>query len=197
MVKSQIIRFKRICSEEADFHHACNTLFSVLRKRGYTYSFLRKIKRDLLYSLPTQGRSMRCGKPRCGTCKHIKETSMIEDKNGSPIGIQSQLNCQSKHLIYVIECSNCKIRYVGETCQKLKDRMNQHRSDINRKQNTAIATHFSQNCPNVEFFQVIPVEKVYSIVPESYIFMSVLDNTDEIQLIQKEQYWIKKQHINS
>ncbi len=192
MVKSQIIRFKRICSDEADFHHACNILFSVLRKRGYAYSFLRKIKRDLLYSLQTQGNAKSCGKPRCGTCKHIRETSIIEDKNGSPISIKDQLDCQSKHLIYVIECSNCKVRYVGETCQKLKDRINQHRSDINRKQDTTIATHFSQNCPNIEFFKVIPVEKVHRIIPESYTFMGFLDNSDEIQLIQKEQYWIKK-----
>ena len=43
-----------------------------------------------------------------------------------------------------------------------------------------------------KFFQVIPVEKVDRIIPESYTFMGMLDNTDEVQLIQKEQYWIKK-----
>ena len=38
----------------------------------------------------------------------------------------------------------------------------------------------------------LSLEKVDRIIPESYTFMGMLDNTDEVQLIQKEQYWIKK-----
>ena len=48
VVKSQLIRFKRICSREEDFNEATRILFGVLRKRGYTRSFLRQIKRDYL-----------------------------------------------------------------------------------------------------------------------------------------------------
>ena len=32
------------------------------------------------------------------------------------------------------------------------------------------------------------------MIPESYTFMGLLDNTDEVLLIQKEQTWIKKLH---
>jgi hypothetical protein len=192
IIKSQIIRFKRNCSNEIDFENACHTLFSVLRKRGYAHSYLRKIKRDTLYGLNLQGQSDKCGKPRCKTCQHIKITETITDPNGNLIRLHDQLNCQSKNVIYVIECLNCNIRYVGETCQKLKDRVNQHRSDIKCKKNTVIATHFAQKCPDINFFQITPVEKVPRLVPESYTFMGMMENSDTIRLYQREQAWMRR-----
>ena len=42
IVKSQILRFHRICTQKEDFKKACQTLFTALRKRGYTRTFLRK-----------------------------------------------------------------------------------------------------------------------------------------------------------
>jgi len=191
IVKSQIIRFKRICTSDSDFNEACQILFSVLRKRGYSYSFLRKIKRDTLYSLDSEGHSSKCGKPRCKTCKYIATTNAIVDRNGKQIALNDKMNCQSKDVIYVIECKNCNIRYVGETFQKLKDRLNQHRSDIKCKKDTVVATHFSQNCPNVDFLQITPVEKIYRMVPAEYTFMGMPDISDRIQFHKREQHWMK------
>lgn len=47
IVKSQLLRFKRICSFKVEYDFACRTLFKVLRKRGYTRSALRKSKREV------------------------------------------------------------------------------------------------------------------------------------------------------
>lgn len=44
ILKSQIIRFKRICSSRYDFDFACKSLMSVLCKRGYSRSIFRRIK---------------------------------------------------------------------------------------------------------------------------------------------------------
>lgn len=41
LIKSQLIRFRRICSREDDFLEAVRVLFTVLRRRGYARSFLR------------------------------------------------------------------------------------------------------------------------------------------------------------
>ena len=70
------------------------------------------------------------------------------------------LNCRSANVTYLILCSNCKIKYVGETSCKLKDRINQHRSDINTYKSTPVATHLTKTCPDISYFQVIPLEKV-------------------------------------
>ncbi|XP_023808293.1 uncharacterized protein LOC105358296 isoform X1 [Oryzias latipes] len=42
LVKSQLLRFHRICTQQADFKKATKILFSALYTRGYSRSFLRK-----------------------------------------------------------------------------------------------------------------------------------------------------------
>lgn len=42
LVRSQILRFKRICTQASDFEVATKILFSALRKRAYTRTLLRK-----------------------------------------------------------------------------------------------------------------------------------------------------------
>ena len=191
IVKSQIIRFKRICTNSDDFHTACNILFSVIRTRGYSYSFLRKIKRDTLYTEKAAGFSKKCEKKKCKTCRYIKETNTVEDRNNVIIHLKHQLNCQSQGVVYLIECSNCGIRYVGETTQKLKDRINQHRSDIKRQQDTVVATHFNQQCKDINYLQIIPLEKVVRNVPQAYTTV-IIERSDEVRFLQREQVWIKK-----
>lgn len=48
IVKSHILRFCRICSREVDFQKATAILFRSLRKRGYSRSFLRTVRRGAL-----------------------------------------------------------------------------------------------------------------------------------------------------
>ena len=42
LVKSQLLRFNRICTQKEDFWEAVNILFKALRERGYSRSFLRQ-----------------------------------------------------------------------------------------------------------------------------------------------------------
>lgn len=46
LVKSQLIRFHRICTQKTDFYEAVRVLFSALSKRGYQRSFLRRCLRS-------------------------------------------------------------------------------------------------------------------------------------------------------
>jgi hypothetical protein len=47
VLKSQLLRFKRISSCVDDYNNACSILFEALRKRNYSKSLLRKMKRDI------------------------------------------------------------------------------------------------------------------------------------------------------
>jgi hypothetical protein len=49
-----------------------------------------------------------------------------------------------------------------------------------------IATHFAQKCPDINF-QITPVEKVLHLVPESFTFMGMMENSDTVRLYQREQ----------
>lgn len=44
ILKSQLIRFKRISSSRYEYDYACKTLFDVLSKRGYSRSVFRRLK---------------------------------------------------------------------------------------------------------------------------------------------------------
>lgn len=48
IVKSQLLRFKRICTQNDDFRNAVQTLFSSLKHRGYSRSFLRRCFKTLM-----------------------------------------------------------------------------------------------------------------------------------------------------
>lgn len=48
IIRSQLLRFKRICTQKEDLESATKTLFQALRKRGYSRSFLRKIQKNTL-----------------------------------------------------------------------------------------------------------------------------------------------------
>lgn len=47
ILKSQLLRFKRISSTHDDFAAACHILFAAIQKRGYSRSRLRKMKREI------------------------------------------------------------------------------------------------------------------------------------------------------
>lgn len=203
VVKSQLIRYHRICTHKKDFEEACTILFTALKNRGYSKRFLRKIKQETILESIPGGSSCKCNKPRCKTCLHIKETDMVTDNNDLPIALQHNINCQSENVIYMIQCLKCNIRYVGETSCKLKDRINQHRSDVNTDKDTVIAKHFTQHCPSLEYLQVIPLERVIRQGPHpdtvdegdrlSTLRRKVaLDHENKFHLLTREQNWIRR-----
>ncbi|KAL2076952.1 hypothetical protein ACEWY4_027451 [Coilia grayii] len=58
IVKSQLLRYHRICSDRDQFYKATKTLFSVLKTRGYSRSFLRySLKNFLLKKTPMETKS--------------------------------------------------------------------------------------------------------------------------------------------
>lgn len=58
LIKSQLIRFKRICTGDDDFSEAVRVLFQALRRRGYSRTFLRKCRRTFQVSKPEDQRDI-------------------------------------------------------------------------------------------------------------------------------------------
>ena len=69
--------------------------------------------------------------------------------------IKRSFTCVSSCVVYVITCLKCDVLYVGETCRSLRDRKNDHFSDIRckRTKNKPVAEHFcsSPHDLNVDF----------------------------------------------
>ena len=65
-----------------------------------------------------------------------KKHYVVVNHNSKP------LNCTTRYVIYLITCRKCGVQYVGETSQKLHERVNGHRVAIRAKANTLLSTAF-------------------------------------------------------
>ena len=71
LIKSQILRYVRICNNKQDVMIACRKFFAALVRKGYSERFLRKIKVKTLSELrknPNKGSSQRCTTRNCKLC---------------------------------------------------------------------------------------------------------------------------------
>ena len=90
IIKSQLIRFARICKLEKDFNEATATLFGALYRRGYSRRYLRKIKSQIKrqYYLPEEHTGMiPCNGKRCTICKHVNKRPCVMTSRLGPMRV--------------------------------------------------------------------------------------------------------------
>ena len=204
IIKSQILRFRRICTREDTVGEAIQILFKALRERGYTRSFLRQClktpqrtgERDQDNLIPLITTFSSCslilnrqcksnfGRLMAGSGSIPENTQVISayrrNKNLQDLLVKAKLpslqrrkshllkvqfynlqfirgakdknivripqafNPRSTNCIYVLFCSKCGLKYVGETRNSLYTRMYQHKYNIiNKKEvETPLVAHF-------------------------------------------------------
>ena len=112
--------------------------------------------------------SFRCGQD-CATCPYITNglTHYTFFSTGATRQIKSHITCNTKNLIYMIQCNRCHLQYIGETKRRLKDRFNEHRRSVDKtniqSKPTTVAEHFLSH-PNHYHtdMQLIPLEIIHS-----------------------------------
>ena len=175
ILKSQIIRFYRICSQKSDFDAACTLIFKVLRSRKYSARLLRKIKTLTLKDIESGAQispegippepdttfyAEPCGFYLCHTCNSVIVRSTVTSNSTKFVfKIRQDLNCSSSNVIYLVQCKECDKQYIGETKRSLRCRVNNHRYDILNNRKSSIAHHFNSGRCTFEDFQIIPIFK--------------------------------------
>lgn len=82
---------------------------------------------------------------KCRACEHGRNTRSYRLQNGKVEQIIDHITCESKYVIYVLECP-CRKLYVGSTINKLKLRILQHlRAIKNKDLPYPMAKHFWEN----------------------------------------------------
>lgn len=192
IIKSQLIRFLRICNNMQDFHDATSMLFTALaERRHYSKRLLRYIKAEFLskyHEMGDQedpcGAAMKCCKKRCECCLWIKETSYFGDN--LEYSIDGRMDCQSKNLIYMIECTKCNMKYIGETQRSLRERLYNHLSDIRTYKETSVANHFNFDC--VSDYDAWPM----TIYPIEFVHEQGSTDKNKKKLLLRETFWINE-----
>ena len=196
LLKSQILRFRKICTNNSDFDSACSILFKALSKRHYSKRFMRSIKsktiRELQYVDQNIGVSISCNNKRCAICpNYLKTTSYIKDHKGISHRLKQNLTCTSENIIYCIECNSCGSQYVGQTKNTLRERISQHKSNIKTKKDKPLANHFHHcplrkyhiNKPNFVDFKVCILEQIPKDSDPHVNLRNLLD---------RESYWMRE-----
>lgn len=164
IIKSQILRFYRICSEDSTFQMAFNTLSTALGSRGYNRRFIRSLKtsclREISTSPPTDYVGAHpCHSHHCHACKYLLPMTSVRGTDGVTHNIPHSLTCQSPNVIYVISCTKCSLLYIGQTQNSLRTRHNAHISDIRLYEDTPIARHFNSAQHSLSHYRITPIQK--------------------------------------
>lgn len=243
ILKSQLIRFRRLSSCRSDYDQACNTLFRVLKHRHYSRRKMRRMKSNIwrqrsilksngptdsilpivipfnnigcdlahqwraiidenglhsdtkIISAYTVGNNLgnllvhsrlragtappgprrkhntgisdgcyRCNHPRCRACNFILQTTAFSSThNKRTYQIHGNINCRTTNVIYLIQCKNCNLQYIGQTSRALADRINDHLSYIRTmKTNTPTGLHFNLPGHSINDLRVVGIEQALS-----------------------------------
>ena len=83
----------------------------------------------------------------CKTCKLISNDTMITNQvAGVTAKVKPGGTCQSKGVIYAVNCKKCHLIYIGHTGDTLNVRFSKHRYDIkHRPRNNELADHCNKN----------------------------------------------------
>ena len=111
--------------------------------------------------------SYRCGL-NCLTCKYIADgqTSYTFTATGETRYINSHMTCNTKNVIYLVQCTRCNLQYIGETKRRLKDRFNEHRRPVDKpniiSKPTTVSDHFLTANHSAADMLLIPILHLYS-----------------------------------
>ncbi|XP_061103529.1 nuclear GTPase SLIP-GC-like isoform X2 [Conger conger] len=118
-----------------------------------------------------------CNSQGCICCKHILKGSDLFQSaaTGNIYEIPQSLTCKTPSVIYVIQCKECKVQYVGKTSTTLQKRFKDHRSSIRKCQHRPIPDHFTKNGHRLDDLIIYPIEQV----------------TGSKELSERELHWIR------
>ena len=119
---------------------------------------------------PRTSGAFRCNRSRCKTCPFITEgTTFYTFSTNEQRQILHHISCSSSNLIYMIQCSRCKVQYIGESKSQLSDRFGEHRRAIEKAithrhidQPTAVSDHFTLPGHSINDIELIPLELIHS-----------------------------------
>lgn len=91
-----------------------------------------------------------CSDPRCEICSfgYIQDCSSFTTSNGTTWEIRSHINCNSRNVIYYLECLMCdgKVTKTGKASTRLRERINNHRSECATGRTTDVFDRHCHDC---------------------------------------------------
>ena len=81
-----------------------------------------------------------CKRKNCKFCSKIKQDSIVssstQNTHTCPV---LEATCETHNLVYLLQCNQCGVQYVGQTSKTLAERVGRHFRDIKDNKNTSLA----------------------------------------------------------
>ena len=120
-----------------------------------------------------------CNRAGCPCTRYSTETNVLTIRHNNVLyPILHRITCQTKSVIYLIQCTKCSSQYIGQTTRPLNVRIKEHISDIRSQDATRsiLSRHFNTNRCQIKDFSFIAIEHC----------------DDKTKIIKRETHWIKK-----
>lgn len=153
IIYSQIYRWCTRSSTYEDFKATKHCVQSYWRRQGYTRSKIRSAVKNVLFFTQQTPTNWDVGFSPCGSCAICAlgfSTKSVSNSITS-FPILHRLSCATDSIIYLIECKNCHVRYVGESSRALQMRISEHLTNIRTARPTAVSEHFRDECTPDDF----------------------------------------------
>ena len=136
------------------------------------------------------GRCEPCGGKRpCQLCNNMKNTSTFKSKHSNEVyQIKKNFNCNSKMVVYLIECKVCGKQYNGSTVTKFRARTNYYKSTHRNFRKEQI---LSNQARNQKRFHEHYLQKEHNGICDREI--TIIDHAETVKSLgQKELCWYHK-----
>ena len=183
IVFGQVYRWVTHSSSYEAFKETKRTVQTAWRQQGYSRSAIRNAVRRVLAFTDQQPSSWQTGffPCDCEVCFYSSVTKVVVNTfNFDSYLILHHLTCLSSNVIYLITCTSCGIRYVGQTARPVHFRIKEHLRHITTGRPTPVASHFLTSCSLTDF---------------SFTVLEHCPN--EEKRLQKENQWIGRLHTLS
>ena len=121
-------------------------------------------------------------------CKQVVDTkNFTSHQTKQQFDILHNLNCRSTFIIYLLQCTLCKLQYVGKSETPFNVRLNNHRKDSrNPKEDTIpVCKHFNETRHNFN------THARFTLIEQIKDFTKSQDERRAI-LLRRENFWITK-----
>ena len=111
---------------------------------------------------------MRKGGDPCRTCPDVKTTKVIKATvTVTTVELTRHHTCQDENLVYIVECSKCRLQYIGETKHTAEKRWAEHLGYVrNKRLDQATGAHFNLPGHNIHHMTFSVLEKITSNNPQ-------------------------------
>ena len=130
------------------------------RNKNLKYIFVTKLiengKVKRKFTNKVQGKCRPClGNNRTLCSKQVANITPFRSNQTNRIyQIYHNLNCKRKYVIYLLECTKCKIQFLGKTETEFNIRLNNHRKDLWKPDAILASCNFSDKDHNFSTYAI-------------------------------------------